>query len=194
MDPLRPDPERDVTLDQATLRVLAHPMRLTLLNHLRQHGPATGRQLAKVYGIDSGAASYHLRRLAAGGLIEEDQDRGTGRDRWWRALHRTSFHDPATADPADREASRAYGQAVVLAYGDRLRTLAGQIPLLAEDWYGAAIFSDYTLKLTPTALNSLKSELVAVINRYRDEPVGETSVSVQLQAYPLVETPNVAAD
>ncbi|GLZ79617.1 hypothetical protein Afil01_44240 [Actinorhabdospora filicis] len=46
-----------VTLDAAALRVLAHPMRLTFLGHLRQHGPATARQLATRFGLDSGAAS-----------------------------------------------------------------------------------------------------------------------------------------
>ncbi|WP_279583109.1 helix-turn-helix domain-containing protein [Fodinicola feengrottensis] len=125
MDVLQPDPNKDVTLDTATLRVLAHPMRLALLNHLRHHGPATGRQLAAIFGIDSGAASYHLRKLAAGDLIDEDEERGTGRDRWWRALHRTSFHDPAQSP--DQEAGRAYAQALVLAYADTLRTLAGQV-------------------------------------------------------------------
>lgn len=194
MDPLQPDPNKDITLDTATLRTLAHPMRLTLLNHLRHHGPATGRQLAATFGIDSGAASYHLRKLAAGGLIDEDEDRGTGRDRWWRALHRTSFHDPAKSPDKspNKEAGRAYAQAVVLAYADTLRTLAAQVPLFPEDWYGASIFSDYTLKLTPDALNGLKSELVAVIDRYRDAPTGETQVSVQLQGYPLLETPDAA--
>jgi DNA-binding transcriptional ArsR family regulator len=185
-DPLAPDPERDITLDAAALRVLAHPMRLSLLNRLRQYGPATATQLAAVFGLDTGAASYHLRRLAAGGLIEEDESRGTGRDRWWQAPHRSSFHDPAgyLAGSPDAADSRAYAQAGVLAYSDELRRVAGIVPMLPDDWYGASIFSDYTLRLTPDRLNALKAELVAAIARYEDDE-GE-AVSVQLQAFPLL--------
>ncbi|WP_163513510.1 ArsR/SmtB family transcription factor [Fodinicola acaciae] len=183
-DPLAPDPDRDITLDTATLRVLAHPMRLNLLNRLRQYGPATATQLADVFSLDTGAASYHLRRLAAGGLIEEDESRGSGRDRWWRAKHRSSFHDPAGSP--DQPESRAYAQAGVLAYSDELRRVAGVIPLLPNDWYGASIFSDYTLRLTPDRLNALKTELVETISRYRDEDDGDP-VSLQLQAFPLLD-------
>ncbi|MEV0093447.1 winged helix-turn-helix domain-containing protein [Streptomyces sp. NPDC050738] len=190
--PLSPDPDRDISLDAATLRVLAHPLRLTLLGRLRQYGPSTARQLARLYDLDPGAASYHLRRLAAGGLIEEDAERGNRRDRWWRAVHRQSFHDPAdhahaASDDAD---SRAYTQAVVLAYGEQLRRVASTVPLLSDDWHAAAIFADYTVELTPAELDAMKAEIVATVAKYRNRQAsspGSERVSVQLQAFPLVE-------
>jgi DNA-binding transcriptional ArsR family regulator len=183
--------ERAVVLDAAGLRVLAHPIRIAMLNRLRQYGPATARQLSGHYAIDSGAASYHLRRLAEGDLIEEDVDRGSKRDRWWRARHPTSFHDPAARPASEREDSRAYVQASVLAYGELLRRLAGEVvPVMPEDWFGASTFSDYTLRLTPDQLSGLKAELAQVIGRYRSRGAGNDSaarVSVQLQAFPLLE-------
>lgn len=194
-DPLSPDPDHDVTLDAAALRVLAHPMRLNLLNRLREHGPSTARKLAKEFDLDTGAASYHLRRLAAGELIEEDHDRGDRRDRWWRARHRSSHHDPATVAPSEHEDSRGYTNAVLLFYSDRLRRLASTVPLFPADWFEASIFSNYTLRLTPAELNELKSELVEVITRYRadagsadahDDVEGAEQVSVQLQMFPLL--------
>ncbi|MEV6283823.1 helix-turn-helix domain-containing protein [Kribbella sp. NPDC051770] len=182
------EPAEDVVLDVAALRVLAHPMRLTLLEHLRQHGPATARQLAEHYEIDSGAASYHLRQLAAGGLIDEDTQRGTKRDRWWQARHRSSVHDPARGGPDEREDSRGYLHAVLLAYSDQLRRLAYTAPLLPDEWYEASTFSNYTLRLTPDELLELKSELAAVINRYRrDDDATGTPVAIQLHGYPLLE-------
>ncbi|GAA1351714.1 winged helix-turn-helix domain-containing protein [Streptomyces beijiangensis] len=189
-DPLSPDPGLDISLDAAALRVLAHPMRLTLLGRLRQYGPSTARQLARLYDLDSGAASYHLRRLAAGGLIEEDVERGNRRDRWWRAVHRQSFHDPAADAPSDEADSRAYTHAVVLAYGDRLRRVASTVPLLSDAWHAAAIFADYTVELTPGELNLMKAEIVGVVSKYRtrtERSQGSDRVSVQLQAFPLVE-------
>ncbi|MFF2944483.1 helix-turn-helix domain-containing protein [Streptomyces niveus] len=191
--PLGSDPDHDVTLDAAALRVLAHPVRLVMLNTLREHGPSTARRLAKELELDSGAASYHLRRLAAGGLIEEDEERGTRRDRWWRARHQRSYHDPATVAPDERQGSRAYANAVVLAYGDQLRRLAADVPLFPDDWFEASIFSDYSVSLTPGELEEMKRELVGVIAKYRTrgassegaEPAeGAARVSVQLQMFP----------
>lgn len=188
-EPLAPDPALDFTLDTAALRVLAHPMRLALLNRLRQYGPATARQLAGHFGLDPGAASYHLRKLAAGGLIEEDETLGTRRDRWWRARHRQSVHDPAAAPPEQREDSRAYAQALALHYGNHLHEVAREVvPTLPEEWLGATAFSDFTLQLTPAELDELRRELFAVVAAYRERRSPEARpVSLQLQAYPLLD-------
>ncbi|NGO46697.1 winged helix-turn-helix domain-containing protein [Streptomyces ureilyticus] len=181
------DGTTDITLDTAALRVLAHPTRLALLNRLRQQGPATVRQLAAHFELDSGAASYHLRRLAAGGLIEEDTERGTKRDRWWRALHRISLHDPATApDSAD---SRAYAQAVALADGETLRRVAAEVvPVLPDEWFGVSGFMSYMLRMTPGELDTMKGELLRVVESYRErEPAdGAERVAVHLQLFPLL--------
>ena len=181
------EPKEDVTLDAAALRVLAHPMRLTLLERLRTGGPATARQLAAEYGIDSGSASYHLRKLSDGGLIEEDVERGSRRDRWWRAVHRTSVHDPASVSPGERQDSRAFVHATLLAYSDELRRQASTVPLLPDEWFEASTFSNYTLRLEPAELNQLKSELGAVIKKYRDRESAGVPVSVQLHGFPLLE-------
>lgn len=190
-DPLAPDPALDVTLDTAVLRVLAHPTRLALLGRLRQRGPATAGQLAEHFGLDSGAASYHLRRLAVGGLIEEDEALGNRRDRWWRALHRRSYHDPGAAAPAERQQSRSYTQAVAMHYGNHLHEVATQVvPALPYDWLAATIFADYPLHLTPGELDELKRELVTVVSTYRDRrSAGAQPVSLQLQAFPLLDPP-----
>jgi DNA-binding transcriptional ArsR family regulator len=183
------DPRQAITPDAATLRVLAHPMRLTLLRRLRDHGPATARALAAEYGIDSGAASYHLRRLAAGGLIEEDTGRGTRRDRWWRASHPQTHHDPAELSAQAQPDSRAYVQALVLSYAEELRRQSAQVSVMPEEWYRASVFADYPLRLDPAGLNELKWELIAVIDRYRGRAGGDP-VAVQLQAFPLAVPPS----
>ena len=48
--------------------------------------------------------SYHLRVLAEHEFIVEDTERGNGRDRWWRAVHRaTSFTFRIPDDPGDAQ-------------------------------------------------------------------------------------------
>ncbi|NUP49989.1 MAG: helix-turn-helix transcriptional regulator [Catenulispora sp.] len=168
-DPLAPHPERDLVLDTAALRVLAHPMRLNFLHYLRDHGPATGRRLAEHFALDSGAVSYHLRKLAGGGLIEEDVERGTRRDRWWRVTHQALYHDPADS-PADASDAGAYLQSVLIAYGEALRRYSADVPHLPQEWFAVTMASERSLRLTPQQLVELKRDLVSVIDRYRDLP------------------------
>ena len=73
---------RGLTGDQ--LRALSHPLRLRMLEVLRE-GPATASALGRRLGESSGATSYHLRALAKAGVVEEDE-RGSKRERWWRRV------------------------------------------------------------------------------------------------------------
>ena len=186
-DPLAPHPERDIVLDTAALRVLAHPMRLSFLHYLRDHGAATGRRLAAHFELDSGAVSYHLRKLAGGGLIEEDVERGTRRDRWWRVTRPALYHDPATRQSGEaQEDNRAYLHSTLLAYGDALRRYTADVPGLSRDWLNVTMTSERSLRLSPDQLTELKRDLIAVIDRYRDLPdqAGARPVSIYLHALP----------
>ncbi|WP_197429671.1 ArsR/SmtB family transcription factor, partial [Auraticoccus cholistanensis] len=71
-------------LDASSLRVLAHPLRSRLLSALRTGGPATATDLASRLGTNTGATSYHLRKLESVGLVV-DTEEGEGRRRLWRA-------------------------------------------------------------------------------------------------------------
>ncbi|MFC9616649.1 ArsR/SmtB family transcription factor [Streptomyces sp. NPDC056938] len=187
-----PAPERDISLGTAALRVLAHPLRLQVLGILRHRGPSTATRIADELGINPGAASYHLRRLATGGLIEEDPDRGTGRERWWKSVHRQSIHDPAAAPPEQRDASRAYAHALALAYADHLNRAAQEVPLLPEDWFDASSYSDFLLWITPQDITRMRTEIFEVIRRYRrsqsQAPQGSQAVSLQVQVFPVPGT------
>ncbi|HEY9290789.1 MAG TPA: helix-turn-helix domain-containing protein [Microlunatus sp.] len=187
----------DIELDTATLRVLAHPMRVSVLRLLRQRGPSTATRLAAELGINPGAASYHLRRLAAGGLIVEDEERGTGRDRWWTAVHRQSIYDPAAAPVEQREVGRTYTHAVALAAIQRLRRAAEEIPRLPEEWAEVSTYADFTFRLTPDELDGLRAELLEVLHRYQQRQAAESGssagaipVSLQVQAFPVPGEPD----
>ncbi|MET9255673.1 winged helix-turn-helix domain-containing protein [Streptomyces sp. NPDC003717] len=181
-------PEPDVELDTAALRVLAHPLRINVLALLRREGPSTATKVAGELGINPGAASYHLRRLAAGGLIAEEAGRGTGRERWWRAVHRQSLHDPAASESAEQqEAGRAYTHAVALAAAERLRAAAREVPLLPGEWADASAFGDFALRLNPADAARLRDEVFAVIARYREaaDSEGAVPVTAQVQVFPV---------
>jgi DNA-binding transcriptional ArsR family regulator len=174
------------------LRVLAHPLRSRLLGALRFHGPATATSLAARLGTNSGATSYHLRQLADAGLVEDDEERSTGRDRVWRAAHdSTSWSAADVEDDPDAKAADEW----LLRHQAHNATswlhqwLEGRDDWSPE-WRDAADQSDYHLELTPAGLRALTKDLHAVLARHRDAAVterGSERVTVLLQAFPSPE-------
>ena len=65
--------------DPRALRALAHPARLSILQHLVLDGPATATECAEVAGLSPSACSYHLRALARYGFVDEDPSGGPDR-------------------------------------------------------------------------------------------------------------------
>ncbi|MEV5767705.1 helix-turn-helix domain-containing protein [Micromonospora sp. NPDC052213] len=194
MENASPDSLRNVRLDHRQVRVLAHPLRMRLLGTLRLDGPATATALAEKLDTNTGATSYHLRQLAEAGLVAEDPDRGTGRQRWWRAAHDISSFDPTDYD--DDPDTRA---AVQWIQGEQVRQIVelaerwmADAPGHSPQWRDAAGTSDMVLTLSPARLEALNGELWQVLKRYHDEAAAHTepdarSVHVFLMAFPRAE-------
>lgn len=70
----------------ALYRTLTNPVRRRILEHIGHHGEANSTSVASALGESTGTTSYHLRKLAEQGLIEEIPERSGGRERWWRLL------------------------------------------------------------------------------------------------------------
>jgi len=129
-----------------------------MLGLLRSDGPATATTLAQRLDLHTGATSYHLRQLAQHGFIEEDAERGNGRDRWWRAAHdstRTDFRGKGV-DDSDVE---AYLTTVALLYADRMRAAVAEMAFLPPQWRSVGTLSDWELRLTPAQADRLVQSL-----------------------------------
>ncbi|NBE84358.1 winged helix-turn-helix domain-containing protein [Micromonospora rubida] len=181
-----------VRLDHRQVRVLAHPLRLRLLGALRADGPATATALAGKLDTNTGATSYHLRQLAEVGLVVEDPDRATGRQRWWRAAHDVSDWEPTDFD--DDPDARAASEWI---QGDQVRLLVERAerwfaarPEWSPAWRDAAGLSDALLHLGPGRLQALEAEVWQVLMRYREESVPDEPdaqpVHVFLAGYPMI--------
>src|SRR5450759_5650322 len=97
-------PTPAVHLDRSALAMLAHPLRSRLLDELRLSGPATATTLAAVLHTNSGATSYHLRKLAQAALVV-DSGQGRGRQRLWNANTEIRPRDEDPGDDADAAAA-----------------------------------------------------------------------------------------
>jgi DNA-binding transcriptional ArsR family regulator len=182
----------DVT-DPRALRALAHPLRGQLLARLRHDGPSTASRLAQQLGESSGSTSYHLRQLAAYGFVEELPDEGNGRDRWWRAPHRSTHFETAAFlhDPVGREAVEEIGYRQLTQHQRLLAAHAAERADLHDDWRTAVSLNDWTIRLSPAAARELAEELNAVLARWRDtrEENDQPPVQVLLDLFPLQDQP-----
>jgi predicted ArsR family transcriptional regulator len=180
-----------ITPTPQQLRALTHPVRLRMLGILRTEGPTTATALAQRLGLNTGATSYHLRQLAQHGFIVDDEARGNGRDRWWRAAHastRTSLE--AYPDPADKEALDAYLQTVVVIYTQLLQQAIEERSTLPDDWRNATTFSDWRCRLNPEQAERLinaVSDLIEEFEKAEELPPDDATgvpYTVMFQAFP----------
>ncbi|MCZ4124216.1 ArsR/SmtB family transcription factor [Streptomyces sp. H39-S7] len=193
--PSAPDPEKPVRhIDARSLRGLAHPLRMRMLELLNLDGPATSTGLAERLGENTGTVSWHLRQLAEHGFIEEVVGRGTKRERWWQAVkeRRTLDTTEFRYDPDTRGALSVYMHELIQ------QTFSRVANYLADDWQGGpwqgvGTLSDRTdLRMTPAQLDALSAELLAVIDRHAPDPDAEPGedalpVIIQLQSFPRRE-------
>lgn len=179
--------------DTRALRALAHPLRGSLLGLLRLEGPSTATRLGQRLDESSGATSYHLRQLAAFGFVEEVVGEGTGRERWWRAMHRaTRWQTQDFLDePAGREVVEELSYRQLTQQSRMLAAHAEQREDLDDAWRTAVSLNDWAIRLSAAQALQLGEELNAVLARWRDhhEEPGEPLVHVLLDVFPLRDYP-----
>ncbi|WP_189320857.1 ArsR/SmtB family transcription factor [Streptomyces flaveus] len=158
------------SLDARSLRGLAHPLRMRLLNALRRGGPATASQLAAKLGESSGATSYHLRQLAAYGFVEDAPEHGKGRERWWKSVHMGVHFDEELfmdRDPEVRGAADVFMHELANQHTRELATWIGTRDDWSEAWRRASDMSDWTLDLTPELALELNNKMHDLVESYR---------------------------
>lgn len=173
-------------MDARSLRGLAHPLRVRILGTLRADGPATATQLAERLGERSGTTSWHLRLLAEHGFIEEDQ-RGNGRERWWRAAqHETSVRPEKFTDDAELGgAMNVLLQEIIATHYRQAAEFVSEMTGWSPAWVESSELSDALLSLTPDELADFTAEFHGLVERYRrNARRADEQVVVQLSAFP----------
>ncbi len=180
----------NLILDARSMRVIAHPVRLRIMGILRKLGPQNSTTLAERLGLNTGATSYHLRQLAEHGMIVEETERGSGRERWWRIPTRSTRLLPADLDDEGLAESTNYMRALALVYAEQMQRAVETLAAEPPEWRQASTFSDYGLRLTVEEAQQMLDDLRAVFARYRDHdaedpPEDAHMYHVQIQAFRL---------
>ena len=188
-------PGVDHVIPSASLKSLAHPLRVRIYDELSAYGPLTASGLADRLGESSGATSYHLRQLERTGLIREDTTRGKGRERWWeRTPGSIAIPDARSLPPGSAERL-----AVKLVEDEWFRSREQNFhefvsegeSVFGTEWLDIATSDTINLRLTPEQLSGLVADIDVVLMKYidaykRTPTPGSRPVQIQINAFPLV--------
>jgi DNA-binding transcriptional ArsR family regulator len=166
--------ESNIRLDSRAVRVLAHPLRARLLSELRVNGNATATVLASRLATNTGATSYHLRKLAEVNLVVET-DEGRGKQRVWAAAQQShSWTDGDFPGDPDAVAASTWLQKHYWAYlSERVahwEDVRGEWPV---EWRDATGSSDMVVELTAPRLRAMTAEIEEVIRRHQEAASAE---------------------
>jgi DNA-binding transcriptional ArsR family regulator len=162
-----------------SIRALAHPARMAIIDALAAGDELTATQCAELTGLSPSATAYHLKLLERYGLAETASPRSDRRERPWRAARRHSQADLDTSTPATASAAAA----VAAAYMDTTRAIGVEFTEGAhaepQEWRDAAL-TNADLWLTAEEFHQVAEELAAVIAPYRrrTHPAGSRLVRV----------------
>jgi DNA-binding transcriptional ArsR family regulator len=125
----RPDPTFSVR-DAETLQALAHPIRVQVLESLRE--PASAAEVARRIGLPRQKVNYHLKELERAGLVQQIEQRRAGNfiESVYRAVARTFLVSPevAWADPRRMEALHSqHSLETLVLLGERLQQDAASL-------------------------------------------------------------------
>ncbi|MFF3330758.1 ArsR/SmtB family transcription factor [Streptomyces sp. NPDC002888] len=190
--------ERDRRItDLGTLKALAHPLRMRLYRGLTIARVATASQLADQVDEAVSLVSYHLRKLAEHGLIEEAEPQSAdGRERWWQpASDGVSIRDEDFRDAPEKAAAHTAASRLFFEQrADLYRRFLDERVHWGDPWNTAAESSEAVLRLTPDELKELDKELLALVRRYDEhgraaEAAGDTegreNVAVHTYTFPF---------
>jgi len=186
--------ENERTMDMTSLKALAHPLRVQLLDALSAYGPATASALAERFSESSGATSYHLRQLEKHGFVREDPTRGVGRERWWdRVPQPINLDVDENSDASERAAGELVAGEWLRSRTQRLQQfLAHGVDELGSEWVKSGAVMMANVQLTKEQSSELVKELSTVMDRhlklYRGQKVdGARPFQIQIDVFPLID-------
>ncbi|MFC4499069.1 MULTISPECIES: ArsR/SmtB family transcription factor [Streptomyces] len=190
--------ERDRRItDLGTLKALAHPLRMRLARALTIARVATASQLAEQVDEAVSLVSYHLRKLAEHGLIEEAEPQSAdGRERWWQpASDGVSIRDEDFRDAPEKAAALTAASRLFFEQrADMYRRFLDERAHWGTAWNAAAESSESSMRLTADELAELDKEMLALLRRYDEhgraadaagDTEGRENVAVHTYAFPF---------
>ena len=140
--------------DPRSLRAVAHPLRLGILEQLAVRGAMTATELAERLEATPSNCSWHLRKLAEHGFVEEAEG-GTGRRRPWRAASQGMSWGEPDESPELARVGDALTQLVIEREAARFAQSRARRREEAPQWQEASTSSQSMMWLTAVELKEI---------------------------------------
>jgi predicted ArsR family transcriptional regulator len=180
--------------DATVMRALAHPTRIELLELIAREGELTATRAAELLGMTPANCSFHLRRLAENGFVQE-ASRGPGRTRSWKIGSVGHSWDGVGADAETTAAATALTSAVLERDLGRLREwLLVREQTATPEWRRAAFVDEALMYLTREELEELGAMVLERVMGYIDRidpsnrPPDTVAVQFLAAGFPLPPT------
>jgi DNA-binding transcriptional ArsR family regulator len=196
LDDVAPPAEPRHLTDARTMRALAHPVRIAIIEVLTVAGAMTATELGEEIGESPTTCSFHLRQLAKYGFVEEAGG-GKGRARPWRISQIGFSYANVHDDPETEIAAGALSRLVRGRQLDRYRNWLETRPSYPRVWREAAGDTELLFHLTAAELEQLNADVLALLRSRHQErisdpsqrPPGAIPVEMLLFSYPLTRPP-----
>lgn len=160
-------PGRDEAISSPErIRALAHPLRLDLLDHLRNVDQATATECAKRVGESVASCSFHLRMLEKYGFIERGERRG--REKPWRVVRQGLELQPVPEQPGSYAAVAQVALLQVLREAERIQQFLHQAHEVEHEWIEASSVNQSSFWATADELRQLGDDVRDLVTRFAD--------------------------
>jgi predicted ArsR family transcriptional regulator len=161
--------QRRVT-DARTLRAMAHPVRIAIVEQLTVNGAMTATEVGDRLDETPANCSWHLRKLAEYGFVEEAAG-GTGRQRPWQMTHLGMSWGDEEDGPLGVDlqlAGRALTEVMVGREVERLLESQVRAPEEPAEWRKAANTTQSMAWLTAEELDAANNAVREVLMKHFD--------------------------
>jgi DNA-binding transcriptional ArsR family regulator len=153
--------------DVTSMRALAHPTRLSLLEILREHGSLTASQCATLLDLSPKTCSYHLNQLARNGLIRETAEpRMDLRERPWRLAYGQIESPLEERDPSTAKARSKSIVMIAQRNHDLLLQFTAALDDVPDTWTSAVNITSRRMMMTVSELRDWSHEVEELTRRH----------------------------
>jgi DNA-binding transcriptional ArsR family regulator len=151
--------------DPKTMRAMAHPLRLAILELFAVHETLTATQASEALGESPANCAFHLRTLGKYGVIEEAGG-GRGRERPWKEVSSTiRISTSSLKDKQAELAATALGQVTLDRWLARIKDAFSNRDWPAE-WEDGSNAHESVVYLTPAEMVSISEDIRALFTPY----------------------------
>jgi DNA-binding transcriptional ArsR family regulator len=186
--------------DPRTMRALAHPTRLALLEALNLHPSLTATEASELIGVSPTNCAFHLRTLAKYGFVEEVETGSPGRRRPWRIRSADVTFSDVQDDAESALAARALSDVMLEHWLGRIRAVQAGRHEWPVAWQQVLGGSQTIAYVTAEETQAMLDDIRAVLGRHQERardperrPEGAAAVEMLLFAQLFPTRPDGAA-